>query len=187
MGILLGMAPFIGFAVMTHFAPPASSLWVAAVVSGLLIVKEVLHHRSVKVLEAGTFVLFGTLGTVAAIAPVHWDTAIVRSMIDAGLLCIMLLSLVLRRPFTLQYAREQVPSAVAQLPLFVRTNYIITAVWTVAMTIVVVADLALHSLTSLPVWLGTVVISASLTGALGFTTWYPKRLRQSRKLKPHYE
>ena len=177
MGILLGFSPFITFALMTRFAPPAISLWIAAAVSGVLLLRERMRGRSLKVLEAGTFSLFALLGIYTAVAQVHWDISGVRSVVDAGLLLVVLLSLVIRRPFTLQYAREMVPSAVHQSPLFIRTNYIMTAVWAVAMAVVVAADLCLHYLPPFPVWLGTLMIVAALAGAFGFTTWYPKHLR----------
>jgi hypothetical protein len=176
MGILLGMLPFIAFAAMTRFAEPAVCLWTAAAVSALLIFKEVLRRRSLKVLECGTLVLFAALAAYTGIANAHWDVSGVRSIVDAGLLLIIVVSLLVQRPFTLQYAREEVAPAVAQSPLFIRTNYIITGVWAVALAIIVAADLALHYFPSSPVWLGSAVIVAALAGAFGFTTVYPKRL-----------
>jgi hypothetical protein len=177
MGILLGMLPFIAFAAMTRFAAPAVCLWIAAGVSALLILKELLRRRTPKVLECGTVVLFAALGAYTAIAHAAWDISGVRSIVDAGLLFIILLSLVVRRPFTLQYAREEVSPAVALSPLFIRTNYIITGVWAVALAMIVMADLALHYLPDSPLWAGSSVIVAAIAGAFAFTTVYPKHLR----------
>jgi len=176
MGILLGFSPFFAFALMTRFAAPGICLWIAAAVSGLLILREKKRGHSLKVLEAGTFVLFALLGIYTALTQIHWDISGARSVVDVGLLLIVLLSLALRRPFTLQYAREMVPAAVHQSPVFIRTNYIITAVWAIAMVAVVAADLGLHYLPQFPVWLGSAVIVAALAGAFGFTIWYPKHL-----------
>jgi hypothetical protein len=177
MGILLGMLPFIAFAAMTRFAPPAECLWLAAGVSALLILREVLRRRTPKVLECGTFFLFAALGAYTAVAHAVWDISGVRSIVDAGLFFIILLSLVVRRPFTLQYAREEVSPAVARSAVFIRTNYIITGVWAVALAIIVMADLALHYLPSSPLWLGSAVIVAAIAGAFAFTTIYPRHLR----------
>jgi hypothetical protein len=73
MGILLGMLPFVGFAVMTRFATAAACLWIAVGVSALLMFKDVLRHRSPKVLECATFVLFAALGAYTGIAHAAWD------------------------------------------------------------------------------------------------------------------
>jgi hypothetical protein len=78
----------------------------------------------------------------------------------------------------LQYAREQVPAAVQSSPRFVRTNYIITTVWALAMAIIVTADLAMHFVTALPVQLEIVAILGALGGALWFTRWYPEQMRK---------
>jgi hypothetical protein len=95
------------------------------------------------------------------------------TVVDGGLLLIILLSMLVRSPFTLQYAREQVPASVQSSPTFIKTNYILTAVWSLAMAILVVADLAMHFLPNLPLRLEIVVIFAALGGAFWFTKWYP--------------
>jgi hypothetical protein len=67
------------------------------------------------------------------------DIPIVRTVVDGGLLLIILLSMLVRRPFTLQYAREQVSAVVQGSPTFIKTNYIITSIWALAMAILVIA------------------------------------------------
>ena len=131
-----------------------------------------------KILEAGTFVLFASLGLYTSFTRIAWDIPTVRSLVDGGLLLIILLSLLIRRPFTLQYAREQVPAAAQSSPTFVRTNYIITTVWAVAMAIIVIADLAMHFVAGLPVQVEIVAIVGALGGAFWFTKWYPTQIRK---------
>jgi hypothetical protein len=150
MGILLGLAPFIVFFVLTRFTTAAVSLWAAAGASAVLVVRERFRGRSIKILEAGTFVLFALLGFYSWLTQASWDIPIVRTVVDSGLLLIMVISLVVRRPFTLQYAREEVSVDIRQSPTFVRTNYVISAAWAVAMAIVDLADLGMHFLPGLP-------------------------------------
>ena len=57
-----------------------------------------------------------------------WSVVGVRALVDAGLLLIVLVSMAIGRPFTLQYAREQVAPEFWNSPEFVRTNYVITAI-----------------------------------------------------------
>ena len=60
--------------------------------------------------------------------------------------------LLIRRPFTLQYAREVVDAETAQLPGFLRANYIITWAWTAAFVLMVLANVLLIYLPGLPLW-----------------------------------
>ncbi len=178
MGVLLGFAPFIVFALLSRFIPANTSLWAAAAVSAALVLREKLRGRSMKILEAGTFVLFALLGLYTHFTHGAWDIPTVRSVVDGGLFLIILLSLLVRRPFTLQYAREQVPAAAHSSPTFVRTNYIITTVWALGMAIIVISDLAMHFVAGLPVQVDIVAIVGALGGAFWFTKWYPKQIRK---------
>lgn len=174
MRILLGFAPFIVFALLSRYVPASVSLWAAAAVSAGLVLRERLSRRSMKILETGTCILFALLGICTSLTHGAWDIPTVRAVVDGGLLLIILLSMVIRRPFTLQYAREQVSAAVQSSPTFVRTNYIITSIWALAMALIVAADLAMHFATGIPVQVEIVVIVAALGGAFWFSKWYPK-------------
>src|SRR5271167_2046814 len=135
MGILLGFAPFIIFAVISRFVAVSISLWAVAATSAALIICQKMRGASMKILEIGTFLLFAVLGIYATAKGGGWDIPLVRTVVDGGLLLIILLSMLVRRPFTLQYAREQVPASVQSSATFIKTNYIITAVWALAMAI----------------------------------------------------
>ncbi len=87
----------------------------------------------------------------------------------------------LHRPFTLQYARESVPTEFWNNPEFLRTNYIITGVWALAFGVLVVADLVLVYVPELPPRVGIIATIAALIGAIKFTGWYPDRVKASAK------
>jgi hypothetical protein len=176
--ILLGFAPFLVFAVLSRFVAAGVSLWAAAAVSATLVLREKLRGRSMKILETGTFILFVLLGLYTSSTHGAWDIPTVRSVVDGGLLFIILLSLLVRRPFTLQYAREQVSPAVQSSPTFLRTNYIITTVWALAMAVIVIADLAMHFVTNLPLQVEVAAIVLALGGAFWFTKWYPQQMHK---------
>ena len=94
--------------------------------------------------------LFGGLAVYAVLAKPSWSVIGVRLCVDVGLFLIVLTSLAVGRPFTLQYAREQVAPEFWTSPAFVRTNYIITAVWALAFLVMVTAELALLYIPGLP-------------------------------------
>ncbi|MEI9864304.1 MAG: hypothetical protein WDN00_07060 [Limisphaerales bacterium] len=56
---------------------------------------------------------------------------------------IVLISMAIRCPFTLQYAREGTPETLWREPEFIRVNYVITAVWAAAFAVMVAADLVM--------------------------------------------
>jgi hypothetical protein len=71
----------------------------------------------VKVLEVGSLALFGALLLYTLIAAPDWTVATVRLAVDGGLLAIVLVSLAIGMPFTLQYARESVPKELWTSPI----------------------------------------------------------------------
>lgn len=180
MGILFAFAPFIAFVVIERMIGVPAGLAAGAIVSATLLVRDLVSRtRSVKMLEIGTFLLFGGL-TLIALLPgvVQWSIAAVRLRVDAGLLLIVLASIVMRRPFTLQYAREQVVPDLWDDPEFVRTNYIITSAWAAAFAVMVIADLVLTYLPALPHSFSIVATVLALVAAVKFTGWYPDRDRR---------
>ena len=131
MGILFAFAPFFVYVIAERLWGVKPGLLSAAVVSAALLVRDWSRTRTVKVLETGTLILFGGLAAYAFLAGATWSIIAVRLRVDAGLLLIVV-SLAVRRPFTLQYARETVAPELWTTPRFVRANYVITAIWAVA-------------------------------------------------------
>lgn len=98
--------------------------------------------------------------------------------VDAGLLLVVLVSIAIRQPFTIQYAREQVAPDLWDKPEFIRVNYMITGAWASAFAVMVAADLLLLYAPRLPSITGIAATVAALFGAARFTSWYPKRGRR---------
>ena len=185
MGILLAFAPFIAFAVIERFVGPTAGLLAGALVSLALIVRDVITPgRSPKTLEIGTAVLFGALALYAVFGNPSWSVIGVRLCVDAGLLAVVLVTMAIGRPFTLQYAREQVSSDLHDKPAFLRVNYVITAVWALAFAVMVAAELALLYVPDVPHPLGVLAIVAAIVGAMKFTSWYPDHARANAQRHP---
>jgi hypothetical protein len=176
--ILLAFAPFIVFVIVDRFAGSLAGLAAGAITSAILLIYDfVTPKRSVKILEFGTFILFGGLTAYTYLSHKDWSVFGVRLFVDGGLLVIVLLSMALRRPFTIQYARERVPKEAWTSPEFLRTNYIITAAWAVAFAAMALIDILMISMPGAPARLGIFVTIAAIWGAYHFTQWYPARTR----------
>jgi hypothetical protein len=178
MGMLLAFAPFVVFVTLEHAIGPAFSLAAGTMMSALLLLRDLLRpERQPKFLEIGTFLLFGGLTLFMAASGIEASVLGVRVCVDSGLLLIVLLSLAMGHPFTLQYAREKVHPSFWHSPHFLRTNYIISGAWALAFLVMVSIEWAMLLVPALPHRLGIVVIVLALLGALRFTRWYPARLR----------
>ena len=179
MGILLAFAPFIVFAILDRFIGPVWSLAAATIVSASLLLRDFASpKRRPKILEIGTFLLFGGLTVFMLLRGSSLSVIGVRVCVDSGLLLIVLISMALRRPFTLQYAREEVSPELWNTPEFLHVNYVISGAWALAFALMVLAELALLYAPQIPHRVGVIVIVVALVGAVKFTSWYPSRSRR---------
>jgi len=171
----LAFSPFIAFAVVERLAGVQAGLTAGTIVAVALLVRDLVTpgHR-IKLLEIGTTLLFGALAVYAFMNDVRWSIAAVRLRVDAGLMLIVLASIALRKPFTLQYARETVGREHWESPQFVRVNYVISAVWAVTFGILVLADIVMAYVPALPHSTGVIATVAALYAAAKFTSWYPE-------------
>jgi hypothetical protein len=178
MNLLLAFAPFITFAIADRLMGATPGLIAGALVAVALVVRDVVSRKRIKILEVGTVVLFGGLAVYSFLWTIAWTIVGVRLWVDAGLLVIVLASLAVRQPFTVQYAREKVAEEYWAQPAFLRTNDIITAVWAAAFALMVIADLVMLYVPTVPVRAGVWITILAILGAYKFTDWYPRRKGQ---------
>ena len=150
----------------------------AVIVSALLCLRMIRRGESLKILEAGSLVVFGALTAYTLLAAPAWSVATVRLAVDLGLLAIAVVSLAIGRPFTLQYARERVPEPVWALPVFHTTNRLITAVWTGAFAVLVGADALAEYVAAVPIWVDVAASIAAFGAAVWFSRWYPAAVQR---------
>ena len=110
-----------------------------------------------------------------------WTVATVRLAVDAGLFAIVAVSLAIGRPFTIQYAREQVAEQFWNTPQFMAVNRAISSVWGAAFAVMVLADLAAAYVAAIPVWADVAASVLAFAAAVTFTRWYPARVRRQVK------
>jgi hypothetical protein len=176
--VLLSLSPFAVFFALMRLVSPIAGLIGAFIVSVLLCLRMLRRGESVKILEVGSVALFGLLVAYTLLAAPRWTVATVRLAVDGGLLTIVLVSLAIGRPFTLQYARERVPEPIWARPVYFTTNRRITIVWAVAFAVHVAADAAAEYVPAIPLWLDIVASIAAFVGAVWFTRWYPAAVQR---------
>lgn len=179
MGALLSFAPFIGFvAVETGFGLLPGLVAGALISIALLVYDQAQTARDLNILEAGSAVMFAALAILAYLnGDATWSLWMVRLCVDVGMVLIMLLSMVLGRPFTAHHARRRVSEQVASTARFLKTQYVLSAAWAVAFAFVVSADLLMILYPATSPRLAVGLSAAALFAALRFTRYYTARVR----------
>ncbi|MGQ0684144.1 hypothetical protein [Bradyrhizobium sp.] len=177
MMIFLILAPYGAFAALMLIASAAVSLFASAAICLAVMAFDIWRGRSVKMLGAGSVATFGAVGLYVALVDPALGDSVVRFAVDTGIFLVSLFSILIRYPFTLQYALEVTDAETARLPGFIRANYAITWAWTAAMALMMIGNAAMIYVPWLPFWGGLLVAFAARNCAIYFTRWYPQRLR----------
>jgi hypothetical protein len=178
MTIFLILARYGAFTTLMLVTSAVVSLFAAAAICLMVIAYDILRRRSIKMLGAGSVILFAALGSYLTLVDSGLSTPAVKLAVDAGVFAISLASLAIRQPFTLQYAREVVDAETAVLPGFRKANYVITWAWTLAFLLMLMANVLMIYVPGLPLWSGLAIAFAARNTAVYFTKWYPKHRRE---------
>ncbi|AZZ82337.1 hypothetical protein C5O27_15725 [Gordonia alkanivorans] len=173
-----GMSPWILMALLTgpgRFEEAAAS---AFVLSLLLVVGGHRRGSKIKLLEVFDVAYFGTMAALALFASesvIDWLEKWGGEMTNIALVAFALGSILIRQPFTLQYARESTDEEVWDSPLFLRINYVITWAWVVGFGVAAVSgavgDLVLDDPNDF--WTGWIIQIGGTVFAIAFTEFYP--------------
>ena len=183
MTIFLILAPYAAFAFLMLVSSAAVSLFTAAAVCLAVIAYDFARGRSTKILGVGSVLVF-----LAVYFHVEWidpslSVSAVKFAVDAGMLLVILASIAIGKPFSLQYALEVVDAETAKLPGFIRANYTITLAWSAAMLLMMAGNVVLIYVPGLPLWSGLLIAFAARNSAVYFTKWYPE-YRRAKYGKP---
>lgn len=177
MTIFMILAPYGIYALLMLLTSATVSVFAGAAVCLATVAVDVARGRSAKMLAAGSAILFAGIGLYLVFINGALGTLAIKVSVDAGIFIISLGSMLIRRPFTLQYAIESVPAEIAAMPGFLRANYIITGAWTVAALLMMAANIVLLYVPGLPIWSGLAIAFAARNSAIYFTKWYPEYRR----------
>lgn len=168
------MPPYGAFTFLMLVTSAAISVFAASAICLATVAIDVVRGRQVKTLAAGSAILFAAIGLYLVLLDPALGTLGVKLSVDIGIFVISLGSMLIRRPFTLQYALESVPAETAAMPGFLHANYVITGAWTAAALLMAVANLVLLYVPGLPLWSSLAVAFAARNSAVYFTKWYPE-------------
>jgi hypothetical protein len=146
------LLPYGAYAALMLVVSPTLSLGVGAALCLAAVAFDLARGRSLKLLSAGSAIVFAGLAGYRGIIDPTMSVAALRLAVDAGVLAIALGSMLAGLPFTLQYAREAVPPETAAMPGFRRANYVISGAWALATALMFAANMMMIYVPGLPIW-----------------------------------
>ncbi|MEY9422817.1 hypothetical protein ABIF69_009259 [Bradyrhizobium japonicum] len=174
MAIFLILAPYGAYTFLMLVTSATSSVFAASAICLATITVDVVRGRSVKILAMGSAIVFAAIGLYLALIDPKLGTLGVKLSVDIGIFVISLGSMLVRHPFTLQYAVETAPAETAAMPGLLTANYVITGAWTAAALLMMAANIVLLYVPGLPLWSGLAVAFAARNSSIYFTKWYPE-------------
>lgn len=184
---LSGLMPWIVFSLISGPKRLEVSVLFALAAAIVLFVLNLVEGDTFKALELSDIVFFSGLALVVAVVgnDAHkWLETWSSEIANIAFVLISVGSLVIRRPFTVPYAKDEADPSLWDDPDFIRANYVITAVWAVAFAVVAISgaygDGVLHDPDN--IWTNWIVQAVALIWAAQFTRWYAARARALARL-----
>jgi uncharacterized membrane protein len=176
--LLMAFAPWIAFLIIAHGSLFRLKLGLVIAFALCVVMGVTRLHRGV-ILWAG--LCFFTFATIAVVMFENMWTVQHMGVLASGTLAVSAgASLAIGKPFTLDYAREHTDSILWNQPEFLRTNFIITLVWTLSFTANALLAWGKMVRFLLPE-LGYEALSYTLlVGTAAFTTWYQGHVNHTR-------
>jgi hypothetical protein len=179
---LSGLAPWIVFSLLS--GPGRFEQSVSAALGLALIILWAGSRRGipVHVLElfgVGYFAVLAVIGIFATEGTTRWMELWAGELTNISLALFAAFTMLIRRPFTLSYARDSTPREHWNSPIFLRINYMITAVWAGSFFFSAVVGFYGDAVfrDSDNFWTGWILQLASTFFAVSFTEFYPDYAR----------
>jgi hypothetical protein len=171
MNLVLGFGPFILFALLSRLSADLA-LWTAFAAAFVVTIRDFIERPALRLLDGVSLLLFGALALWRGFLDPGLTLAALRTIADLGLTAAILLSLLRRKPFSLQYAGRGGWSEAD----FLRVNFVISLVWLAAFAAMALAD-ALVTFAGQPLYVGIAVSVAAFALSILVTLRYPASVK----------
>jgi len=172
MNLVAGFAPFILFTILSRLSVDLA-LWMAFATAFVVTIRDFVESPSLRWLDAGSLTLFALLAMGRGFLDPGLSLPSVRFIAALSLFLLLGLPLVLKRPFSVDYARLDPREAGWPPKLFLRVNYLVSGAWTVAFAAMAAADGAVTFDAGLPLYASVAISLIALASAIAFTLRYP--------------
>lgn len=130
--LVLAFAPWIAFLIIAHGSLFRLKLGLVIAFALCVVMGVTRLHRGVILWAGLCFFMFATIAVV--IFENMWTVQHMGVLANGTLAVSAAAGLAIGKPFTLDYAREHTDPALWNQPEFLRTNFIITLMWTLSFT-----------------------------------------------------
>ncbi|HSX03591.1 MAG TPA: hypothetical protein VLG76_02555 [Rhabdochlamydiaceae bacterium] len=129
--LLTAFLPWIFFSIFNN----SHLLWASL---GALMLVVLFNFRELKqgfIMPVGSVIFFGFFALNDLFGFSKWAEDHSFLLINSGLAIIVCFSMIIGKPFTIQYAREKVDKSRWNHPTFLKVNWILTTIWAILMII----------------------------------------------------
>lgn len=178
--LISGFIPWIFFSVFYGTTPESMSFAGA----GALILTIIFNMKELRhgfILPWASIIFFSLLSLNDHFAFYAWPEQHALIIIDSALAAIVWFSMLIGKPFTLQYARLKIDPAFWQSPGFIKVNWMITSVWAILMTAMAIPSYVIPQDQLLDSWFwnygfGVLCIVIALRLTKKIPSWYTGRM-----------
>ncbi|MCK4815100.1 hypothetical protein KA005_04960 [bacterium] len=171
--VLIGFLPWISFAIL-----PTSTLQQLDIAIAVALILTIATNfgelKKCFVLPVGTIIFFIFCFIAITVFKSLWVMSYLWLFAGLVLLLIALVSLLIRKPFTMQYAKLKTPKDKWQDPLFIKINYILTGMWSAIFLLRLILS-AINAYSDIFTTLSfNIIANGLLVLAVIFTAWFPQ-------------
>jgi hypothetical protein len=173
-----GIAPWALLGILSgpgHFAEAVLAALGLSVLVMLLGLSRGIKPHALEVFGTAFFCVLAVGGLFASPGVIGFLQVWAGELTNISLAGFAWATLLMRKPFTMAYAKDTTPQEYWDSPLFRRINGVITAVWASAFTVAAIAgfigDAVLHD--SGNFWTGWILQLAAIFFAVSFSEFYP--------------
>jgi len=177
--MLFSFAPWICFLIIAHgtIFRLKFGIIVAAVLSVIMAVTKL--HRGVIMWVGILFFMYAIVAVV--FLNEMWSVRYMGVLANGALAAGVWLGIVMKHPFTIEYAREHTDRALWENPAFINTNYLLTTIWAVVFTFNACLALQRSIRPALPNWAYETISYFLLVSAMFVSTYYPQYVKKRRE------
>jgi hypothetical protein len=139
---------------------------------------EIKSLRKGFILSWVTLIFFVFMFVMIVLYKHAWTMQHASVFSNAALASVSFISILLKKPFTIQYAKERVPKEKWGLPGFIKVNYVLSAAWGCIFVFCMVLNLMhiywIHGYG----WLFEALTDGSVVFGIWFCVWYPDWYRR---------
>jgi hypothetical protein len=173
-----GIAPWILLSVLSgpgRFEEAASAALGLSLLTLWVGWRRAIPVHLLEVFGVAFFVVMAGLGLVASDGMIQWLESWAGEVSNVALAAFAIVTLAIRRPFTIAYAKDTTPEEYWGTAQFRKVNYAISAVWAAAFTVSAISGalggIVLHG--SADFWTGWILPIGAMLFAVEFTEFYP--------------